>query len=205
MTTAPPGVPGLQTPTGPTGRPGHYNYTSGRPGLHTKSPQDGSPGVAPPAFITTAPPAVGPTGEPGVHVLTPTPYFNTTGVCLCVWHSRCWCITIVKLSKYCDPFSKGFWDTSTPTDDGLPRVVCVEGQFACRTFGCVEAALVCDGREDCPDGSDEDRCGKNKTFILLITCHQCWGSSVETANHNRCSITVKLPFWKVLANYLEVI
>ncbi|KAF4095523.1 hypothetical protein G5714_023126 [Onychostoma macrolepis] len=131
VTTAPPGVPGLQTLTGPTGGPGHYNYTSGRPGLHTKSPQDGSPGVAPPTHITTAPPAVGPTGEPGVHILTPTPYFNTTGL----------------------------WETSTPSDDGLPRIVCVEGQFACRTFGCVEAALVCDGREDCPDGSDEDRCG----------------------------------------------
>ncbi|XP_016091061.1 LOW QUALITY PROTEIN: SCO-spondin [Sinocyclocheilus grahami] len=131
VTTAPPGVPGLQTHTGPTGHPGHYNSTTGRPGLHTTSPQDGSPGVAPPTHITTAPPAVGPTGEPGVHVLTPTPFFNTTG----------------------------FWDTSTPPDDGLPRVVCVEGQFACRTFGCVEAALVCDGREDCPDGSDEDRCG----------------------------------------------
>lgn len=84
MTTAPPGVPGLQTPTGATGGPGHYNYTSGRPGLHTKSPQDGSPGVAPPTHITTAPPAVGPTGEPGVHILSPTPYFNTTGVCLSV-------------------------------------------------------------------------------------------------------------------------
>ncbi|KAL0156105.1 hypothetical protein M9458_047351, partial [Cirrhinus mrigala] len=80
VTTVSPGVPGLQNHTGPTGHPGHYNYTTGRPGLHTKSPQDGSPGVAPPTHITTAPPAVGPTGEPGVHILTPTPtpYSNTT-------------------------------------------------------------------------------------------------------------------------------
>ncbi|KAG1934314.1 SCO-spondin [Pimephales promelas] len=116
VSTAPPGGPGLQNHTGPTGRPGHYNYTSGPPGLHTRSPQDGSPGVAPHTHLTTAPPGVS----------TPR---------------------------------TGFWETSTAYDDGLPRVLCVEGQFSCRTFGCVEAVLVCDGHEDCPDGSDEHRCG----------------------------------------------
>lgn len=70
MSTATPGSPGLQNRTGPTGSPGHYDHTSGPPGLHTKSPQDGSPGVAPPTRITTAPPVVGPTGEPGIHILT---------------------------------------------------------------------------------------------------------------------------------------
>ncbi|KAG9347866.1 hypothetical protein JZ751_003882, partial [Albula glossodonta] len=49
--------------------------------------------------------------------------------------------------------------TPTPSDGGLPRVLCVEGQFACRSFGCVDTMFVCDGQEDCPDGSDEDHCG----------------------------------------------
>lgn len=49
---------------------------------------------------------------------------------------------------------------ATPHDDGLPRVLCVDGQFACWSFGCVDSKLVCDGKQDCLDGSDEERCGK---------------------------------------------
>ncbi|XP_037393266.1 SCO-spondin [Pygocentrus nattereri] len=56
------------------------------------------------------------------------------------------------------PIVPGLKDMTTPHDGGLPRVLCVEGQFTCRSVGCVDAELVCDGREDCPDGSDEDRC-----------------------------------------------
>uniref|UniRef100_A0A3Q2QHI6 SCO-spondin n=1 Tax=Fundulus heteroclitus TaxID=8078 RepID=A0A3Q2QHI6_FUNHE len=48
---------------------------------------------------------------------------------------------------------------TSPPDTGLPRVLCVEGQFTCWSFGCVDSAQVCDGRKDCLDGSDEERCG----------------------------------------------
>lgn len=41
-------------------------------------------------------------------------------------------------------------------------MLCVEGQFACRLFGCVDSAQVCDGRQDCLDGSDEDHCGTHQ-------------------------------------------
>ncbi|XP_015268441.1 PREDICTED: SCO-spondin [Gekko japonicus] len=41
----------------------------------------------------------------------------------------------------------------------MPRILCTQGQFACELFGCVEASFVCDGQEDCLDGSDEMRCG----------------------------------------------
>uniref|UniRef100_A0A8C8IE07 SCO-spondin n=1 Tax=Oncorhynchus tshawytscha TaxID=74940 RepID=A0A8C8IE07_ONCTS len=55
--------------------------------------------------------------------------------------------------------SPALWVTTTAHDGGLPRVLCVEGQFSCRLFGCVDAAVVCDGHQDCLDGSDEDHCG----------------------------------------------
>lgn len=49
----------------------------------------------------------------------------------------------------------------------LPRSPCSIGQFACSAFGCVEAADVCDGREDCIDGSDEHLCGELSKADLI--------------------------------------
>ncbi|XP_049654923.1 SCO-spondin-like [Accipiter gentilis] len=47
----------------------------------------------------------------------------------------------------------------TPPGPALPRLLCPRGQFTCGVLGCLDAALVCDGRQDCLDGSDEARCG----------------------------------------------
>uniref|UniRef100_A0A3P8NP04 SCO-spondin n=1 Tax=Astatotilapia calliptera TaxID=8154 RepID=A0A3P8NP04_ASTCA len=49
--------------------------------------------------------------------------------------------------------------TAHPRDTGSPRVICVQGQFACGSFGCVDSAQVCDGIRHCLDGSDEQHCG----------------------------------------------
>ncbi|KAJ8278768.1 hypothetical protein COCON_G00058340 [Conger conger] len=104
---------------------------TGVPGLRDRTGPTGSPGIL---GLTTPRSSYLTTGTPGLgpHVSGPT---GEPG--------------IIDLSRF----------TPTPSDGGLPRVLCVEGQFACRSFGCVDTAFVCDGQLDCPDGSDEDRCG----------------------------------------------
>lgn len=36
---------------------------------------------------------------------------------------------------------------------------CTDGEFSCTSGQCVPAPLVCDFKEDCEDGSDEEFCG----------------------------------------------
>ncbi|XP_019729253.1 SCO-spondin-like [Hippocampus comes] len=138
------GIPGLQNQTSPTGRPGfHGDMTTGAPGLQTTKPRGGLPGVA----------TAGVTGQPGLWKATTTHIEVTTGQ------------PGLHFTPSHQPGVPGLqttkpqWITTPPHDGGSPRVLCVEGQFACRSFGCVDSARVCDGRWDCLDGSDEERCG----------------------------------------------
>lgn len=42
----------------------------------------------------------------------------------------------------------------------FPPVQCSPGRVPCEVLGCVEPEQLCDGREDCLDGSDERHCGE---------------------------------------------
>uniref|UniRef100_A0A3P8V8E3 SCO-spondin n=1 Tax=Cynoglossus semilaevis TaxID=244447 RepID=A0A3P8V8E3_CYNSE len=121
------------------GFPGLHNQTSsaGRPGFLSDS-TTGAPGLhttrsqrGSPGVATAAA-----TGQPGLHPST-TLISGRPGL----------------------QSTEGPWITTTPYDVGPPRPPCVEGQFACRSFGCVASWLVCDGTRDCLDGSDEELCG----------------------------------------------
>ncbi|XP_039903038.1 SCO-spondin-like [Simochromis diagramma] len=132
------GFPGLQNQTSSTGRPGiHGDHTTGAPGLHTTRSQGGLPGV-PTSGVTepTRSQKITTAGHPGLHLSTRfdsgTPGLRST---------------------------KAPVITTSPRDTGSPRVICVQGQFACGSFGCVDSAQVCDGIRHCLDGSDEQHCG----------------------------------------------
>ncbi|KAM5255351.1 SCO-spondin-like [Ctenodactylus gundi] len=51
----------------------------------------------------------------------------------------------------------------------FPPARCSKGQVPCEVLGCVEQERLCDGREDCLDGSDERRCVSTEPFTVPTT------------------------------------
>lgn len=51
-----------------------------------------------------------------------------------------------------------FRDCALPSPDSSASAGCSQGWFKCNRGGCVEERQVCDGTDDCGDGSDEDKC-----------------------------------------------
>ena len=44
-----------------------------------------------------------------------------------------------------------------------------DGYFRCKSIGhCINPGLVCDGRDNCPDGSDEENCGRQYMHIIKV-------------------------------------
>ncbi|XP_056407686.1 SCO-spondin-like [Hyla sarda] len=61
-----------------------------------------------------------------------------------------------------------------------PQTLCSLGQFACSIYGCINGSEVCNGRDDCPDGSDEQLC-----VTVVSTLSPSW--YVPTPGPNMCS------------------
>uniref|UniRef100_A0AAY5KUS1 SCO-spondin n=1 Tax=Esox lucius TaxID=8010 RepID=A0AAY5KUS1_ESOLU len=109
----------------------------------------------------------GATSPPGIGVVTVKHCYEGQFAC----HSG-ECVSVTALcdgrlncKDHSDEIDCALWISTTTNDGGLPRVLCVEGQFSCRLFGCVDAEAVCNGHQDCVDGSDEDQCG-----TVHVTC-----------------------------------
>uniref|UniRef100_A0A3B4TCX3 Uncharacterized protein n=1 Tax=Seriola dumerili TaxID=41447 RepID=A0A3B4TCX3_SERDU len=60
--------------------------------------------------------------------------------------------------------------TSSPSGGGKVTVQrCKPGQFACQhSDQCVSVSVLCDGRLDCKDHSDEINCGRNYNVCAAV-------------------------------------
>ncbi|XP_069932953.1 SCO-spondin [Oryctolagus cuniculus] len=67
------------------------------------------------------------------------------------------------------PVPPGTLAGQSVTPAPFPLVRCSPGQMPCEVLGCVEPKQLCDGTEDCLDGSDERRCASPLPFTVPTT------------------------------------
>lgn len=115
--------------------------------------------------------------------------------------------SVWKINAYCLCVSSAFvllFLAVTPS--------CASTEFKCVTSGeCIPVAFVCDGDEDCADGSDEERsCGKCFTANLWFQIQSLRGSCNKTHIFSRSRWTnlqprpVHLPGWPVCPPTIQV-
>ncbi|XP_044727187.1 prolow-density lipoprotein receptor-related protein 1 isoform X2 [Chrysoperla carnea] len=76
----------------------------------------------------------------------------------------------------CIPF---WWKCDTQDDcgdgfdepDTCRKFTCMPGQFQCNNTECIHPSLLCNGVEDCTDGSDEHECNKYSCLSTQFKCH----------------------------------
>lgn len=84
--------------------------------------------------------------------------------CVCWFYCNAWPWFTNPVTSRVDHPGTPSLPTSSSSGPKVPVQPCGSGQFACaRSEECVSVSVLCDGRADCKDHSDEANCGESST------------------------------------------